>query len=131
MRRLENLKMLIFCSAIVTALILTILHGLLPMTWETAQTLLTFNLLFLLILMPLKGSIMRKIAILLLGNILSFIWSTLFYLLVHFAVGQMDGVFNTLYVVLSPLLNVLWVVAFWSTSLTFLAKTEERKRWKT
>ncbi|MEM3641620.1 MAG: hypothetical protein QXH37_06850 [Candidatus Bathyarchaeia archaeon] len=124
------MRILIFCSAFITAFILLILYGFLPIFEETVQTLLTFNLLFLLILMPLKGSLERKAATLLLGNILSFIWSTLFYLFVHSAVGQI-GVFNALYVILSPLLNVLWVVAFWSTSLTFLAKTEERKRWKT
>jgi len=116
---------------ITMALVLGILYGLIPITWETAQTLFTFNILFLLILMPLGGSWARKVAIHLLGNILSFIWSTFFYLFVHSIAGQMDGMFNALYVILSPLLNVLWVVAFWSTSLTFLAGKEERKRWKT
>lgn len=124
------MKILIFCFAFITAFTLLILYGFLPVFEETAQTLLTFNLLFLLILMPLKGSLARKMEILLLGNMLSFIWSALFYLFVRSAVGQMDGVFNTLYVVLSQLLNVLWVVAFWSTSLTFLVEKEERKRWE-
>jgi len=125
------LKILIFCSATVTAFILAIFYGLLPMLEEAAQTLITFNFLFLLILTPLKGSLARKIEILLLGNILSLVWSTLFYLLVHSTVGQMDGVFNAFYIILSPLLNVLWVVAFWSTSLAFLAEGKETKRWKT
>ncbi|MEM3874983.1 MAG: hypothetical protein QXU45_07620 [Candidatus Bathyarchaeia archaeon] len=124
------MKILIFSSMITMAFVLVILYGLIPITWETAQTLFTYNLLFLLILLPLKGSWTRKMAIHLLGNILSFIWSTLFYLSAHSIAGQVDGMFNALYVILSPLLNVLWVVAFWSTSLTFLAEKEEGKRWK-
>ncbi|MEM3565649.1 MAG: hypothetical protein QXK18_02085 [Candidatus Bathyarchaeia archaeon] len=124
------MKILIFSSMITMAFVLVILYGLIPITWETAQTLFTYNLLFLLILVPLKGSWARKVAIYLLGNILSLIWSILFYLFAHSIVGQSDGIFNALYVILSPLLNALWVIAFWSTSLTFLAEKEERKRWK-
>jgi hypothetical protein len=125
---LESLKTLIFYFVIAMVFILTIFYGRLPITWENAQTLFTFNLLFLLILMPLKGSLARKIAILFLGNILSLIWSTLFYLFVHLIARQIDGIFNASYVILSPLLNVLWVVAFWSTSLSFLAETEDQRR---
>lgn len=118
----------LFFFALVAAFILVILFGSFPILDETVQTLLTFNLLFLLILMPLKGSMKRKVAILLLGNILSFVWSTLFYSFVHLVVANADGVLNCLYMFLSPLLNVFWVVAFWSTSLTFLAETKEIKR---
>lgn len=121
----------LFFFALVAVFILVILFGSFPILEETVQTLLTFNLLFLLILMPLKGCMKRKVAILLLGNILSFVWGTLFYSFVHLAFAHADGLLNSLYVILSPLLNVFWVVAFWSTSLTFLAETEERKRWKT
>lgn len=122
------MKMLVLCSAFITAFSFLILYGLLPMTWEVIHTLLTFNFLFLLILVPLKGSLERKVTILLLGNILSFIWSTLFYSFVHLAVVHVGGVLNALYIILSSLLNILWVVAFWSTSLTFLAETEEGRQ---
>ncbi len=131
------MKLLIFCFAVVAASLFMIIYGLFPLliTWELVQailqTLFTFNLLFLLILMPLKGSLMRKMVILLLGNILSFIWSALFYLSAQQLSGQLGGMFNALFVILSPLLNVLWVVAFWSTSLTFLVETEKRERWRT
>jgi hypothetical protein len=119
---------------VVAASLFIVIYGPFPITWETIQAMLqelfTFNLLFLFILMPLKGSLARKVAILLLGNILSFIWGILFYLFAQQLIGQFGGVFNALYVILGPLLNVLWVVAFWSTSLTFLAETQNKERWK-
>jgi len=46
----------------------------------------------------------------------------LFCLFVRVTVGQMDGMLHLLYTLLSPMFNVLWVVAFWSTSLTFLTE---------
>ena len=116
------MKLLIFCFTAPTVLLLAIYHNLLPLNLEVAQTLFTFNILFLLILMPLKGSLARKIAILVVGNVLSFLWSTLFCLFVRVTVGQMGGMLHLLYALLSPVLNVLWVVAFWSTSLTFLTE---------
>jgi hypothetical protein len=122
------MKLLIFCFTVLTVLLLAIYHNLLPLNLEVAQNLFTFNILFLLILMPLKGSLARKIAILLVGNVLSFLWSTLFCLLVCVTVGQMGGMLHLLYALLSPMLNVLWVVAFWSTSLTFLTGKENGKR---
>lgn len=115
----------LFFFTLVAVFILIILFRSFLILEETVQTLFTFNLLFLLILMPLKGSLKRKVAILLLGNILSFIWSTLFYSFVHLAIAYADGLLNSLYVILSPLLNVFWVVVFWSTSLTFLAEQKK------
>jgi len=126
------LTLLIFCSMVVAASLFILFYGLFPITWETIQAmfqaLFTFNFLFLFIFMPLKCSLARKVAILLLGNILSFIWGMLFYLFAQQLIGQFGGVFNALYVILGPMLNVLWVVAFWSTSLTFLAEKENKER---
>jgi hypothetical protein len=34
--------------------------------------------------------------------------------------------FDTLYVVLSPFLNLIWVVPFWSISLTVLANSKRK-----
>jgi hypothetical protein len=120
------LKIPILCFAIAAVSLLIIFCQLLPLTLEAVQTLFTFNFLFLLILMPLKGCLARKITVLLVGNVLSFLWSTLLYLFVHVTVGQMEGFLRVIYAILRPLLNVLWVVAFWSTSLTFLTEKKAK-----
>lgn len=90
---------------------------------ETLQALLTFNIFFVCMLFPLNGSLERKLIILLVGNAVCFIWSTLFSMFVGVVSSCFGDGFNALFLFLNPLLNLLWIVSFWSTSLTFLVKS--------
>ncbi|MEM2419561.1 MAG: hypothetical protein QXL38_01070 [Candidatus Bathyarchaeia archaeon] len=107
---------------------MTIVSHLLQIAGESFQTLLVFNILFICIFFPLDGSLKRKMMILVAGNILCFIWSALFSMLVADLIVLMGDASKVLLAVLSPLLNLLWIVSFWSVSLTFLAKSKRGKR---
>jgi len=35
--------------------------------------------------------------------------------------------FNTLYIILSPFINLIWIVSFWSITLTALTNSKKQK----
>jgi hypothetical protein len=36
--------------------------------------------------------------------------------------------FNTVYIILNPFVNLIWIVSFWSISLTVLANSKKENR---
>lgn len=75
-------------------------------------------------LFPLNGSLKRKMFALTIGNAVCVLWSSLFSMFVGAIAAHAFNGFNAVFVVLSPILNLMWVVSFWSLSLTFLANSE-------
>jgi len=94
---------------------------------EIVQALVVFNVFFVCMLFPLNGSLKRKLAVLALGNIICLIWNTMFSMLVGTVATSVWVGFNALLIMLSPLLNSLWVVSLWSISLTLLADSGKRE----
>lgn len=94
---------------------------------ETFHVLFAFNIFFVCMFFPLGGPLKRKIIALVIGNILCFVWSTLFSMFITAVAAHVGDDFNFLFVVLNPLLNLLWIVSFWSISLTFLAESKRGK----
>ena len=85
-------------------------------------TLSIFNLFFLSITIHLNGKLNKKIGILAVGNITGLLWN---FVLHYFAIAGntfFGNPFNLAYTVAYPFLNFLWVVAFWSLSLTVFPK---------
>ena len=122
---MEGLRHLVFGLA-VGATIIIFSHFLLVVE-EIFQALVVFNVFFVCTLFPLNGSLKRKLAVLALGNILCLFWNTMFSMLVGTVATSVWVGFNALLIMLSPLLNSLWVVSLWSISLTFLADSGKRK----
>ena len=86
-------------------------------------TLLIFNLLFITLIFQLKGALTKKGFILVAGNILGFLCNLLFFNLSYAGLTYFqpfDKEFNALYTLLFPFLNLLWIVPFWSFSLSLL-----------
>lgn len=107
--------------------IIVILSYFLRVAEEIFQALVVFNVFFVCMLFPLNGSLKRKLAVLALGDIICLIWNTMFSMLVGSLAVYVWVGFNALLIMLSPLLNSLWVVSLWSISLTFLANSGKRK----
>jgi hypothetical protein len=65
---------------------------------------------------------------LLAGNIIGLLWNYLFSMFVATVANYFGEFFNTVYIILNPFVNLVWIVSFWSISLTVLAnsKTENR-----
>ncbi len=90
---------------------------------ESAFMLAVFNVLFVPLIFPLAGKISGKVLILLMGNALGYIWNALLSLIVVTAVDSFGELANTFYMILSPVLNLIWIVPYWSISLTVLSKS--------
>ena len=87
---------------------------------ESTITLLIFNLLFLSLTLQLNGSLNRKLGMLALGNIIGLFWNFFLYFFAIAGVTFFGEIFNIFYAVFYPLLNFMWIVSFWSLSLSVL-----------
>ena len=91
---------------------------------ETVFTLALFNFLFASLIFPLNGRLTKKIFMLFIGNIIGLIWNHLFYLFAYTAANSFGNLFSIPYIILSPFINLVWIVAFWAISLTWLTPSK-------
>lgn len=94
---------------------------------EAAITLMAFDFLFVSLVFPLDGSFVKKIGLLLIGNVIGLLWNSVFSSFSYVAACYFGGFLNVLYMILNPLLNLIWVVSFWSISLSVLASSKTVK----
>jgi len=94
---------------------------------ESVYTLVIFNCLFVSLTFPLVGALPTKIFMLLIGNIIGLSWNYLFSLFAYTVAYYLGQSFATLYIISSPFVNLLWIVSFWSISLTALGNSKDRK----
>jgi len=95
---------------------------------ESVYMLIIFNFLFVTLTFPLNGTLTRKISMLLIGNIIGLFWNFLFSLFAYTVAYYLGESFNTLYIILSPFVNLIWIVSFWSISLTALANSKDKRQ---
>ena len=94
---------------------------------ESVYTLVIFNCLFVSLTFPLVGALPTKIFMLLIGNIIGLSWNYVFSLFAYTVAYYLGQSFATLYIISSPFVNLLWIVSFWSISLTALGNSKDRK----
>ena len=94
---------------------------------EVAFMLMVFDFLFVSLVFPLDGSFVKKIGLLLIGNVIGLLWNSVFSSFSYVAACYFGGFLNVLYMILNPLLNLIWVVSFWSISLSVLANSKTVK----
>jgi hypothetical protein len=87
---------------------------------ESTITLLIFNLLFFSLTFQLNGSLNRKLGMLALGNIIGLFWNFALYFFAIAGAMFFGEIFNVFYALFYPLLNFMWIVSFWSLSLSVL-----------
>jgi len=90
-----------------------------------------FNFLFVFLIFPLKGSLLRKVFLLVSGNIVGLAWYLIqssFQLASAYHLG--GEVFKVVYVVIEPIIDLIWIVSVWSLSLSVLASAQRRNEGK-
>jgi len=95
---------------------------------ESVYMLIIFNFLFVSLTFPLDGTLTRKLSMLLIGNIIGLFWNYLFSLFAYTVAYYLGDFFNTVYIILSPFVNFIWIVSFWSISLTALTNSKDEKQ---
>jgi len=89
---------------------------------ETAAILFVFNFLFLSFLFELNGTLRKKLGLLALGNLMGLAWNYLLAIIADFGGSYSGDIFIICFRILFPLLNSIWVVSFWSLSLSVLPR---------
>ena len=113
------------------AAIITLAHfRLVPLLSLSALiAIILFNLLFVFLLFPLEGSLLRKVGLLFAGNFVGALWylirsafqeASVFFL-------SIDAL-KVIAVVVSPIIDFIWIVSLWSLSLSVLASAKKTRR---
>lgn len=87
---------------------------------ESVFMLVVFNFLFVSLVFSLNGSLAKKVLLLSTGNIIGVLWALLFSMFVY-VLNHFGAAFNVLYMILGPFVNLVWIVTFFSLSLTAFA----------
>jgi len=87
---------------------------------QSVIMLLIFNALFISLSFQLNGAFNVKLCLLASGNVIGFCWNFIFYSFATKGTLFFGKTFGILYTVFSPFLCSIWIVAFWSLSLTVL-----------
>ncbi|MGD9130987.1 MAG: hypothetical protein PVH73_05375 [Candidatus Bathyarchaeota archaeon] len=121
LRMMPNLFHMAIGSVLVTAII--VLHSQLIPTFDlpALATIGFFNLLFVFLIFPLEGPILRKTVLLIGGNIVGVLW---YFIQLSFEEAFLvlnTDTFKIITLIAKPLIDFVWIVAVWSLSLSVLA----------
>lgn len=89
---------------------------------EAAAILFIFNFLFLSFLFGLNGTLRRKLGLIALGNLMGIMWNYFLAMITDFGVSYLGDIFIICFRIFFPLLNSIWLVSFWSLSLSSLPR---------
>jgi hypothetical protein len=87
---------------------------------QSTATLVIFNIIFVSLFLYLNGSLNLKLSLLAMGNFTGLCWNFIFSTFNTAGSGIYGETFNRLCVIFFPFLSSLWIVSFWSLSLTLV-----------
>jgi hypothetical protein len=85
-------------------------------------TIILFNILLITLFFQLYSKLIKKIITLACGNVICLIWSIFFQNISNTGYHLFGNSFSVFYNIIYPILTMIWVVPFWSLSLSFLPK---------
>lgn len=86
-----------------------------------------FNFLFIFLVFPLEGPLLRKVFLLVSGNLVGLAWYLIQSSFVAASAPYLEaGVFKVVYVIFCPIIDSVWIVSVWSLSLSVLASARRR-----
>jgi hypothetical protein len=103
---------------------LCIIISFLKLNIQSGITLLIFTFLFGSLLFWFNGSSLRKLGILAAGNCVGFFWNAVFFSFTDAGTKVFGSAFDPFYTLAYPVLNLLWIVPFWSLSLGMLHRVQ-------
>lgn len=118
--RLNRAIRIVMNGFLAETVILVLIASFLTFSLESTIVLLIFNFLFISFIFQLNGTPFRKLSHLAAGNALGFLCN---YILVQLGIiGEkyFGQAFDVFYGISYPVVNALWMVTFWSLSLSNL-----------
>ena len=115
-------------SVLVTAIIVLHVQLIRRLDLPALVAICFFNLLFVFLLFPLEGPLLRKIVLLIAGNAVGAFWY-----IIQLSFGDSFLFLNTetftiIFLVVKPLIDFVWIVAVWSLSLSVLTSYRKMER---
>ena len=112
----------------VLAIVILIAHfqliSFLNLSAQIAITL--FHLLFVFLLFPLQGPLLRKVGLLFAGNIVGGLLYLIRSAFQEASVSFLNvDAFKVIAVVVTPIIDFIWIVSLWSLSLSVLASAKK------
>jgi hypothetical protein len=120
--RLDRIRRTTSNILFVELIILCLALSFLLINVETTIMLLIFNFLFVSFTYQLNGTYTRKTGLLAVGNVLGLFCNFIFVSLSTLGSANLGQAFSVFYAISYPIVNTLWIVTFWSLSLTALPK---------
>ena len=91
----------------------------------TLVSIAIFNGLFIFLIFPLEGPLLRKIFLLVSGNLVGLAWYLIQSSFVAVSAPPLEaGAFKLVYVILFPVIDFVWIVSVWSLGLSVLASAK-------
>ena len=118
----------LFSFSLLQIVVLCLLVSFRFVSLESTITLSVFNFFFASIIFLLNGTVNRKLGILALGNVVGLLWNMIFHYFSLVGTFYFGKAFEAFYTVTYPLLNLMWVVPFWSVSIGFFPKPQNDRR---
>jgi len=97
---------------------------------ESSVMLVIFNFLFVSLIFPLEGTLLKKSCLLLVGNVIGLAWNYVFSAFVSDASDYFGRNFQAIHVIVNPFLNLIWIVSFWSLSLATMSTPRKESRFE-
>lgn len=95
---------------------------------QSFASLLIFNILFSSLFFLIEGKGNWKLSLLTLGNLIGLCWNLVFTSLSLAGTVSFGSTFNHLSLIFFPFLSSLWIVSFWSLSITILRRNNFSRR---
>lgn len=121
MKTLNHIGTVLLVEAIVLCVIASFrLINPLSAAIQSLATLLVFNIIFLALFFQLDGKLNLKLLLIVFGNFIGLCWTFIFHGLSVAGATFFGSTFNHLSLIFFPFLSSLWIVSFWSLSITIL-----------
>jgi hypothetical protein len=121
---MKSLIKWLFSFSLLQIIVLCLFASFRFVSLESTITLCVFNFFFASIIFLLNGTVNRKLGTLAMGNVVGLFWNMIFHYFSLVGTFYFGGAFQAFYTVTFPLLNLMWVVPFWSVSISFLPKPQ-------
>jgi len=108
-------------SVLVTAIIVLHVQLIRKLDLPALVAIIFFNLLFVFLLFPLEGPLLRKVVLLIAGNNVGALWYIIQLSFEDAFFFLNTDLFKIIVLVAKPLIDFVWIVTVWSLSLSVLA----------
>ena len=128
MSRLEVVLNRVLSVLFIETIALFLAASFLAINIESALVLFVFDFLFVSLAFQLAGTFTKKLGLLALSNVIGFFCNFVFNSFHIVGVEYFGEGFNVFFSISYPILNMVWMVSFWSLNLAILPKPHNIKR---